>query len=237
VDALRRALAAIGLALEPEALDTISAHAQLVVAANRYLNLTRITDPEELAVRHVADCLACLLALPSDEALSLIDVGSGAGYPGIVLAAARPAWRVTLVESARKKATFLESAVHELGLAERVTVLCARAEEAGQDRAHRERHDAAVARAVAPLPVLAEYLLPLVRRGGVALAMRGHAAADEVAAAAGAIALLGGEGIQMLPYELPGLDAPRHLVVLKKRRATPALYPRRPGVAAHQPLA
>lgn len=234
-NALTAALSGLGLAMPQEAMAILEEHARMVVEANRHLNLTRITDPVGVAVQHVADSLAALLALHGD-ALSVVDVGSGAGYPGIVLAAARPLWRVTLIESAAKKAAFLDTVVRELGLAERVTVVCARAEDAGRSPALRQKSDAAVARAVAPLAPLMEYLLPLVRIGGRVVAMRGRAGGDELAASARAVKTLGGGPASAIAYELPGLEAERHLVIVKKMGDTPAAYPRRPGIPQRQPL-
>jgi 16S rRNA (guanine527-N7)-methyltransferase len=248
IEALESALAALGVALPEEALTIVEAHVRLVLEANRQLNLTRITAPDEIAVAHVADSLACLLAIPGGPAdlrhsatgntrpPTLIDVGTGAGFPGVVLAAARPGWAVTLLESAHKKAAFLESAVSALGVADRVSVVCARAEEAGRAAPMREGFDVTVARAVGALPVVAEYLLPLVRVGGVAIAMRGAAAPDELAAAGNAIAKLGGKPARLVEYSLPGLAARRYLVIMEKGRKTPTEYPRRPGIPARQPL-
>jgi 16S rRNA (guanine527-N7)-methyltransferase len=234
--ALAHAIASLGLTLSGPTADVLERHAALVAAASAELNLTRITEPAGVAVQHVADSLACLLALDAGRPLRVADVGSGAGWPGLALAIACPSWHVTLVESTGKKAAFLERAAIELGLAERVTVRAERVERVAHEGAFRESHDAAVARAVAPLATLAEYLLPLVRIGGTAIAMKAGDTAPERQAAHAAVGRMGGTGERVLTYRLPGLDRARDLVVWEKGLATPDLYPRRTGVPARNPI-
>jgi 16S rRNA (guanine527-N7)-methyltransferase len=165
----------------------------------------------------------------------VIDVGTGACFPGIPLKIACPAMRLTLVESVGKKAAFCQHMAETLRLKE-VEVVLGRAETVGVNPAHREGYDWAVARAVASMPVLMEYLLPLARVGGYALAMKGESAPAEVQAAQGAMRLLGGELKQLVPVTLPGVEDQRYLVVIEKRAATPDRYPRRVGVPAKRPL-
>jgi 16S rRNA (guanine527-N7)-methyltransferase len=169
------------------------------------------------------------------SAQSVIDVGTGAGFPGLPLKILYPHISLTLVESVAKKARFLEAVVAELDLAD-VSVMVARAEALGQDAAFRGRFDWAVARAVAELRVLVEYLLPLCRVGGHLLAQKGERAADEVAAAQQAIATLGGGPPVLHPVQLPQRDEPSYLVVVEKLAETPAKYPRRVGVPGKRPL-
>lgn len=205
---------------------------------NQRFNLTAITDWDGVLVRHFLDSLSCLRALPRAELAAgarVIDVGTGAGFPGLPLKIVCPGMRLTLLEATGKKTTFLEHMVGVLGLKE-VTVIHGRAEEVGQDPAHREQYDWALARAVAEMPTLAEYLLPLVRVGGAALAQKGEDAAAEVHSAAAAFSVLGGRVRQLLPVELRGLAETRYLVVVDKVAATPDKYPRRPGVPARSPL-
>lgn len=227
--------------LTPEALAAYRAYAAALLQANESLNLTRLTRPDELALQQVLDSLVCLRGLPADQGpqtpLSLVDVGSGAGLPGLALRIACPAWRLTLVESVAKKAAFLRTvaALPALHMADTV-VLAARAEDAARLPEHRAAYDLATARAVAALPVLAEYLLPFLRVGGRALALKGAEAAEEARSAAGAIRKLGGELVELLPYRLPGLDQARHLVVIEKRHPTAPAYPRRAGLPTARPL-
>jgi 16S rRNA (guanine527-N7)-methyltransferase len=162
-------------------------------------------------------------------------VGSGAGFPGLPLKIACPDLRLTLLEATGKKAEFLTEVVNRLGLTD-VTVLNARAEQAGHDPAHRAAYDLAVARALAAMPVLAELTLPFVRPGGLVIAQKGEDPAAEVEAAQAAFHRLGGRLRRVLPVSLPGLAAARHLVVVEKVAATPDRYPRRPGMPAKRPL-
>ena len=198
-------------------------------------------------MKHFLDSLSLLKALrpaggeaanPAGDGgprLRLMDVGTGAGFPGLPLKIVWPQLQLTLLEATGKKVKFCEHMVDKLKLSG-VKVIKARAEEAGQDPAHREQYDWAVARAVAEMPALAEYLLPLVKRGGRALAQKGEGAPAETHAAAGAIKRLGGELEVLIPVELPGIVETRYLVVLKKIAATPPSLPRRPGVPAKFPL-
>lgn len=213
---------------------------QEMVDWNTRFNLTAITDLEGVQIRHFLDSLSCLLALTPSGAgqsrpLALIDVGSGAGFPGLPLKIVCPAWQLTLVEATGKKTHFLQYLVDRLGLAG-VTVINERAEQIGRDPAHREAYDWVLARAVAPMATLAEYLLPLCRVGGCCLAQKGEDAAAEVRGAEHAINVLGGQLNRLVPVELPGLAERRHLVLVDKLAPTPAKYPRRPGVPTKRPL-
>jgi len=202
---------------------------------NQRINLTAISEPEEIRRKHFLDSFSCLLAWRETPPGRLIDVGSGAGFPGLPLKLIYPAMRLTLVESVGKKASFLRHMVDALHL-EGVEVLWTRAEETGQAAAHREKYDWAVARAVAELPILAEYLLPLVRIGGSMLAQKGPAGPAEANKSGHAFKILGGKLRQLIPIELPGVAEERFLVVVDKAGATPPAYPRRPGVASKKPL-
>src|SRR5215212_2439778 len=180
-----------GVALSPAQHDLLSRYLDLLLAANATMNLTRITDRAAAELHHVADSLTLLPFLPPGPH-SLADVGTGGGVPGIPLAIARPDAQVLLIESTKKKAAFLRSAVEQLGLTN-VAVNDERAEDVGQSKEHRERYDVVVARAVAALAWLAEWCLPLARaRGGKVLAMKGAKAAEELPAAVKAIKLLNG---------------------------------------------
>ncbi len=225
----------LGLALSGDMLARFERYQQLLETWNRRLNLTAIADSEGIQVRHFLDSLSCLLVMGDVGQASMIDVGAGAGFPGLPLKIANPGLRLTLVDSVVKKADFLAAVVEALDLSE-VTVLAARAEDVGRDPAHRERYDWALARSVAYLPVLAEYLLPLVRVGGTALAMKGADRGAELDAAATAIATLGGRPPEVRPVDLPEADRVHLLVTIVKERATPANYPRRAGMPAKRPL-
>jgi 16S rRNA (guanine527-N7)-methyltransferase len=202
---------------------------------NEKFNLTAIRDVEGVRTKHFLDSLSCMQAWRETPPASLIDVGTGAGFPGIPLKILYPALTLTLVESVGKKAEFCRHVVKVLGL-ERVDVVQARAEEIGQDKKYRERYDWAVARAVAGLPTLVEYLLPLARVGGGVLAQKGESGPAEAQAAERSIRLLGGHLRQLLKVNLPGVVEDRFLIVIDKAAATPPNYPRRVGVPLKTPL-
>ena len=202
---------------------------------NRKFNLTAIRDSESIRTKHFLDSLSCVLAWKSTPPARLIDVGTGAGFPGIPLKILYPNMKLTLVESVGKKATFCQHIVQALGL-ENVEVIQARAEDLGQNPNHREKYEWAVARAVANLNVLSEYLIPFVHVGGTMLAQKGESGPAEAQSAEGAMHLLGGKLRQLIPVNLPGVADDRYLILVDKIAATPPKYPRKPGVAAKQPL-
>jgi 16S rRNA (guanine527-N7)-methyltransferase len=233
VDGAQRLL---GLTLTAGQRQSFHLYYQDLVAWNARFNLTAITDEKGVQIRHFLDSLSCLLAIRNAERRqSLIDVGSGAGFPGLPLKIVYPSLRLTLLEATGKKTTFLHHIVDLLDLRE-VNIIHARAEQLGHDPAHRERYDWAVARAVAAMPTLAEYLLPLCHLGGHCLAQKGEGAAAEVSTAEPAIRLLGGRLNRLTPVELPGLAETRHLVIIDKVARTPSKHPRRPGIPAKRPL-
>ena len=202
---------------------------------NQKFNLTAIRDEKGVRTKHFLDSFSCVLAWKANPPTNFIDVGTGAGFPGIPLKIIYPGTKVTLVESVGKKAMFCQHVVSLLGL-EGVEVLNARAEDLGQMLTHREQYDWGIARAVANMRVLSEYLLPLVRVGGMMLAQKGESGPAEVHSAEKAIKLLGGEVRQLIPVTLPGVVEERHLVLVDKVAATPPGYPRKPGVPAKKPL-
>jgi len=202
---------------------------------NQKFNLTAIRDVAGIRTKHFLDSFSCVLAWKANPPANLIDIGSGAGFPGIPLKIIYPNMKVSLVESVGKKAMFCQHIVSLLDL-EGVNVINSRAEDLGQMREHRQQYEWGVARAVANLRVLSEYLLPLVQVGGKMLAQKGEGGPAEVHSAENAIQLLGGEVRQLFPVTLPGVVEERHLVVVDKVAATPPGYPRKPGVPAKKPL-
>lgn len=235
---LRSGAVELGLALPEGAADRLWRHWELVKEAGRQFNLTAIQDDAEALVVHYLDSLAPAArrdAWPGGGVL--VDVGSGAGFPGIPLRVALgDGWRAVLVEAQQKKAAFLARAAGELGLRD-VVVRAQRAEEAGRDPALREAADVAVARALARLDVLAEYALPLLRVGGRLWVYKGPRPEEEVAACTEAVRRLGGEIALLWRFALPLGGGPRSLLLIEKRQPTPAGFPRRPGVPAKRPLA
>jgi 16S rRNA (guanine527-N7)-methyltransferase len=202
---------------------------------NQKFNLTAIRDTKGIRTKHFLDSFSCVLAWKADPPKDLIDVGTGAGFPGIPLKIIYPNTKVTLVESVGKKAMFCQHIISLLDL-EGVEVINARAEDLGQTPEHRETYEWGIARAVAKMSVLSEYLLPLVAVGGVMLAQKGETGPSEVHEAEEAIRLLGGEVRQLIPVTLPGVVEERHLVLVDKVAATPPSYPRKPGIPGKKPL-
>jgi 16S rRNA (guanine527-N7)-methyltransferase len=226
----------IGARLPDVALDRLERYVALLLEANERLNLTRITDPDEVARLHLLDALAALPLLDALAPRRAVDLGSGGGVPAIPLAIARPELEWTLVESVGKKAAALRSFASELGLA-RVEVAADRAEVLGHRPELRERFDLATARACAALPVLAELALPFLRRGGELIAWKGplDAASPELAAGAAAARTLGGGRPRLVAPSSDALGG-HTFVVVPKVAPTPPRYPRRPGEPARRPL-
>ena len=202
---------------------------------NSKFNLTAIRDSESIRTKHFLDSISCVLAWKMNLPNRLIDIGTGAGFPGIPLKILYPNLKLTLAESVGKKSRFCQHIVDVLGL-ENVDVIQARAEELGQNADRREKYDWAVARAVANLNVLSEYLLPLVRVGGTMLAQKGESGPAEAQSAENAMKILGGKLKQLIPVNLPGIADDRYLILVDKVAATPPKYPRKPGIPTKQPL-
>lgn len=230
----------LNLDLTPAQLNSFRLYAQELAAWNEKFNLTAIKEPKDVEIKHFADSLSCLLAIRvshTSTAIRLIDVGTGAGFPGVPLKIVCPDFKITLVESVGKKVKFLNHLIEKLEL-KNVIVIQSRAEEIGQQAEHRERYDWAVARAVAVMPILLEYLLPLVKVGGKILAQKGESAPAEAQAkeAEKAARILGGTLDQIKQVELPTIVEPRYLVIFNKTAATPNKYPRRAGTPAKEPI-
>jgi 16S rRNA (guanine527-N7)-methyltransferase len=227
--------ALLGITLTDQQIAAFICFADELVVWNRKMNLTAIEDLGDIRRKHFLDSLSCHLAMEDASRAQVVDVGAGAGFPGLPLKLLYPEMNLTLVESVKKKTQFISHMVAVLKL-QGVEVLTERAEKVGQDPAHRERYDWAVARAVAALPVLVEYLLPLIRVGGCALAQKGEGAVREAEEAHRAINVLGGKVAEIIPVEIPGVDERRSLIVIEKVSSTPEKYPRRVGVPLKRPL-
>ena len=232
---VREALQLFGLHLTGRHVMALMTFERELLEWNEKFNLTAIRDVEGIRTKHFLDSLSCVLAWKECPPRRLIDIGTGAGFPGIPLKILYPSMRLTLVESVGKKANFCRHMVETLKL-DATEVVTARAEKVGQMPAHRECYDWAVARAVANMSVLAEYLLPLVQVGGAILAQKGQSGPAETHTAEKVLNLLGGRTRLLLPVTLPGVADERFLVVVDKVAATPPLYPRKPGIPAKKPL-
>ena len=232
---LEQAASELGVQVDERQLDMFCAYKQLLIEANRSVNLTSITDDAEIAVKHFADSLTCLRAVDLRNVTSIVDVGTGAGFPGLVLKIMNPAARMLLIDSVGKKVDFVREVAASLGLSD-VESVQARAEELARRPRYRERFDLAVARGVSSLSPLAEYCLPFVRLGGSFVAMKGPKVAQEIEAGARAVTILGGGELETCRLGLPFGAGTRVLVSARKRKSTPAQYPRRPGVPERRPL-
>jgi 16S rRNA (guanine527-N7)-methyltransferase len=223
-----------GLVFTEKQLEQFSLYFDLLIETNKVMNLTAITEPEEVAVKHIIDSL-----LAYDEKIFpgklLADVGTGAGFPGIPLKIYCPELKVVLLDSLAKRLKFLETVIERLGL-EDISCVHLRAEDAGQNKDHREKYDLVTARAVARLSVLSEYCLPLVKQGGYFIAMKGSKFKEEIAEGLTAVSILGGEIVSAEEVKLPGLDDGRAIIKIRKIKRTPAKYPRKAGLPEKQPL-
>lgn len=239
-DILSTQLHTAGITASETQIDQLSHFFEMIVERNKVMNLTTITEPEEAARLHFVDSLMLLRYLPLEEdGISLVDIGTGAGFPGIPLKILRPQLHVTLVDSLAKRLSFLEEVIEELGLRAEGSIETAhgRAEDlAGRKGALRERFDIATARAVAALPVLAEYCLPFVKTGGTFVAYKTETAEAEVTDAKRALQELGGWSRAVEHYSLPDSDTSRSLIFIDKTDKTPAKYPRQAGTPSKKPL-
>jgi 16S rRNA (guanine527-N7)-methyltransferase len=232
---VRSAQGLFHMQLSERMIAVLASYERELIEWNSKFNLTAVRDPASILTKHFLDSFSCTLAWGSQPPRRLIDVGTGAGFPGIPLRILYPGLKLTLVESVGKKAMFCEHIVRLLGL-DGVEVIKGRAEDVGCAPEHRERYDWAVARAVANLPVLCEYLLPLVRIGGTALAMKGESGPAEAQSAEKAMKMLGGKLKQVIPVDLPGIADERYLILVEKSAATPPRYPRKAGMPMKRPL-
>jgi len=225
----------LGVNLTLHQIEAFQWYASELRSWNQRYNLTAITDPDEIYIKHFVDSLSCLQVERFRPPGNVIDIGTGAGFPGIPIKIVYPQFKMTLVESIGKKMEFCRHVVSSLGL-DGVDFVQARAENCGKNVQHRERYDWAIARAVAILPVLLEYLLPLIKLGGGAIVQKGETGPAEAHSAGKALSVLGGEIKQVLPVELPRVAEPRYLIVVEKIACTPEKYPRKPGIPAKRPL-
>lgn len=219
--------------LSTEQAEMFFKYMNLLLEWNEKINLTAITDEEEVIVKHFVDSITISKYIPTGT--SLIDVGTGAGFPGIPLGIIRNDLEIVLLDSLQKRINFLEVVIRELGL-ENIKTVHARAEEFGNNNKYREKFDVATSRAVANLSTLSEYLLPLVKEGGVVICMKGCAIEEEMNNSKKAINVLGGKVTQVFEFNLPKTDIKRNIVLVDKVSKTPAKYPRKPGTPSKEPI-
>ncbi len=229
---IRQGLVELGLSPAPAAM--LAEYGRLLIQGSRELNLTAITQPEDVARLHMLDC-AALAGLVNLQGRTVIDVGTGAGFPGLVLKIVEPTIRLTLLDAREKRLDWVAEVAAALGV-QGVTFLHGRAEELARTPEHREQYDVAVSRAVAPFSLLCELCLPLVRPGGTFLAMKGPEGRTETDAGERALERLGGQLREILPYAIPGTDVRRLVAAVEKTLPTPEGYPRRYAKAKRDPL-
>lgn len=234
-ECLEKAAVEYGINLLPQQIEQFDQYFQLLIEWNEKINLTAITEPQEVAVKHMIDSLSCYREELFPPGCKVIDVGTGAGFPGLPLKILRPDIKLTLLDSLQKRLNFLETVVDTIGLSD-VELVHARAEEGGQNKKFREGYQVALSRAVAKLNVLCELCIPFLTRGGFFIALKGAQFKEEVEDAAKAITALGAEVTAVEPVVLPGLTDKRAVIYLKKISQTPAQYPRRPGTPEKKPL-
>ncbi len=222
-----------GIELPPSAPDKLDRYAQLLVEWNQKMNLTAITEPQEIVWKHFVDSLLLLKAVELPQGASLIDVGTGAGFPSMPVKIAREDLKVTMLDSLQKRLTFLSEVNDQLGLD--CSFVHSRAEDGGKQKSLREQFDFATARAVANLRDLAEYCLPYVRVGGSFIALKGPDVEEEVREAKNAIATMGGKVEQVVPFTLPD-ESGRNIIIVRKISQTPPQFPRTAAKMAKKPI-
>jgi 16S rRNA m(7)G-527 methyltransferase (EC 2.1.1.-) len=231
---LKEGAAAFGVSIDENIQEKFSTYTRLLLEWNEKVNLTAVTEEPEIIVKHYLDSLS-LGSLAEFDGKRMIDVGTGAGFPGIPLKICYENLDVTLLDSLEKRVRFLDVVIDALSL-KNIRAVHGRAEEYGIKPEYREKYDYAVARAVAGLPVLCEYCLPFVRTGGLFIAMKGPSVEEELQEAGKAISVLGGELVGVRKFVLPFSDYERSVVLIKKCRHTPAGYPRKSGKPTKSPL-
>lgn len=234
-DIVKQAACEYGLELTEGQVEELTTYFELLVEWNEKVNLTAITAPQDVAVKHMIDSLSCYDPLIFKKEAKIIDVGTGAGFPGLPLKIFRPDLKLTLFDSLNKRIKFLQAVASAIGITD-INFVHSRAEDGGKNKQLREQYDIAVSRAVARLNVLCEWCMPFVAVGGFFIALKGSQYSLEVEEARGALKALGGEIVKVENIKLPGLDDVRAVIYIKKVKKTPLAYPRRPGIAEKNPL-
>ena len=223
----------LGVRFSVEQIDEFYKYMNLLIEWNEKMNLTAIIEPSEIILKHFIDSITILKEIKDQE--MVVDVGTGAGFPGIPLSIMNPTLKITLVDSLNKRLIFLQEVINELDL-KNVELVHARAEEFGRNKKYREKFDVATSRAVANLATLSEYLLPLVKINGKAISMKAGNASQEIEDAKKAIKTLGGNINNIEEFNLPQSDIGRTIIIIDKIKGTPGKYPRKPGTPAKEPI-
>ncbi|MBM7624309.1 16S rRNA (guanine(527)-N(7))-methyltransferase RsmG [Sporohalobacter salinus] len=225
----------LGQKLNTEQIDQFLDYLDILRKWNQKMNLTAIDDPEQIVVKHFLDSISCASAIDLTSEEKIIDLGTGAGFPGIPLKILYPSLELTLLDSTKKRITFLKNLVRKLGL-DKIEFIHGRAEDYGQKKEYRQGFDIVISRAVASLNILSEYSVPFLKPSGSFLAQKGAKVKEEVVEATRAIEVLGAEIYDVVPINLPYTDAERNLVIIDKIRETPLKYPRKAGTPSQEPI-
>jgi 16S rRNA (guanine527-N7)-methyltransferase len=232
---LREGCEKLGIVISKEQMQQFEMYYDLLVQWNEVMNLTAITEYDEVMQKHFVDSLALCQGVKIEDLESLIDIGTGAGFPGIPLKIMYPHLKVVLLDSLNKRIKFLNEVIEKLGLKD-ITALHGRAEDFAKQKEYRENFDLCVSRAVANLSSLSEYCIPYVKKGGMFVSYKSGAVEEELEMAKKAIFLLGGEKKEVVKFTLPDSDIERSLVLIEKVQGTPKKYPRKAGLPAKEPL-
>lgn len=235
IEILKNKIGQLGISLNEDQASRFLKYYELLIEWNSKMNLTGIVDYEEVVVKHFVDSLSLVNAVCLEKTESLIDIGTGAGFPGIPLKIAFPHLRVVLLDSLNKRIKFLDQVILELGLKE-IKTIHGRAEDYSRNKEYRDQFDLCVSRAVANLSTLSEYCLPYVKPGGKFVSYKTNNIEEEIESSKNAIFLLGGKAEEQKIFDLPDTDISRNLVVIKKIKNTPGKYPRKTGVPAKEPI-
>ena len=230
---MKENLKKLNLELSELQLEQFYNYMDILIEWNKFMNLTGITEPEEVITKHFIDSLTVLDKI--DKNASIIDVGTGAGFPGIPIKIAFPETKVVLLDSLNKRIKFLDEVIEKLELKE-IETIHGRAEEYGRNKNHREKYDVAIARAVAPLNILLEYLMPFAKINGKCLCMKGSSSEEEIINSKNAIKILGGEILKTEDFYIPNTDIKRRIVQVNKVKETNNKYPRKAGTPSKEPL-
>lgn len=225
----------IGVSLTEEQLNQFIKYYELLVEWNSFMNLTAITEFDEVVTKHFVDSISLIKAVDLNKPLSVIDIGTGAGFPGIPLKIAFPELKITLLDSLNKRIKFLDEVISQLGLKE-IEAIHGRAEDAAKSEDLRENFDLCVSRAVANLSTLSEYCLPFVKVGGIFVSYKSEKITEEMKMAEKAISVLGGEYLNQVEFTLPDSDIYRNLFMIEKKKISPKKYPRKAGLPSKEPI-
>lgn len=230
---MKENLKELNIDLSDVQLEQFHNYMNILIEWNKFMNLTGITDPKEVITKHFIDSLTVLYKI--DKNVSVIDVGTGAGFPGIPIKIAFPETRVVLLDSLNKRIKFLNEVIEKLELKD-IETIHGRAEEYGKNKNYREKYDIAIARAVAPLNILLEYLMPFAKVNGKCLCMKGSSSEEEIENSKNAIKVLGGEIVETKDFYIPNTDIKRRIVQVNKTKETNNKYPRKAGTPSKEPL-